>query len=65
MGTGKKLTQVEHSQAEHQISQLALEKSVPINFRDAVQALSTVPSLQEFSQLCERTFLSSGDDAWA
>ena len=65
MGTGKELTQVEHSQAEQQISQLALEKSEQINFRDARQALSTVPSLQEFSQLCERTFLSTGDDARA
>lgn len=65
VGTGKELNQVEHSQAEQLISQLALEKSEQINFRDAIQALSTVPSLQEFSQLCERTFLSSGDDAWA
>lgn len=63
MGTGKELTKAEHSQAEQQISQLALEKSEQINFQDAVQALSTVPSLQEFSQLCERTFLPSGDDA--
>lgn len=63
MGTGKELTQVEHLQAEQQISQLALEKSEPINFRDVVQALSIVPLLQEFSQLCERTFLPNGEDA--
>lgn len=63
MGTSKELTKVEQSQAEQQISQLTLEKSVQINFQDAVQALSTVPSLQEFSQLCERIFLTSGEDA--